>query len=69
MKMPIMNGWDFAYRYNELYKERSPIIIMTAASEASKRATDIGAQGWIEKPFELEKFLKKIKEYCKSLLL
>jgi DNA-binding response OmpR family regulator len=41
----------------------SPILVMTAASDAGQRAKDIQAIGWIEKPFALDAFLEKVKMY------
>lgn len=61
MKMPIMNGWEFAIEFLDKHDHLAPIVVMTAAADAEKRAKDISAIGWIEKPFKLEALLKKIK--------
>jgi urea transport system substrate-binding protein len=66
MKMPVMNGWEFASAFHDKYGEISPIVVMTAAREAKARANDIGAVGWIEKPFDLDVFLKKVKTFEKK---
>lgn len=66
MKMPVMNGWEFSAAFNEKYDHLSPIVVMTAASEASQRANEIQATGWIEKPFHLDVFLEKVKMYVKK---
>lgn len=60
MKMPVMNGWEFAQKYFEDYAHRAPIIVMTAAADAQSRAKDIGAAGYLEKPFELDDLLNKV---------
>ena len=62
MKMPVMDGWEFAQEYLAIYDHKSPIVVMTAASEASVRAKSINATGWIEKPFNLDMLLDKIKK-------
>lgn len=61
MKMPIMNGWQFAKEYLDKYDHTSPIVVITAAADAEQRAKDINAEGWISKPFNLDLLLQKIK--------
>jgi len=61
MKMPIMNGWQFAEAFYEKYDHRTKILVMTAAADAEKRAQEIHANGWVGKPFSLDELLKKIK--------
>ncbi|WPU64356.1 response regulator [Peredibacter starrii] len=63
MKMPKMNGWEFARAYSENFKERAPIIVATAAVDAEQRARDVNAIDWVEKPFNLDILLEKIKKY------
>lgn len=53
MVMPVMDGWQFARVLDERYPEHGPVVIMTAAADAEKRAHDIGAAGYLEKPFLL----------------
>jgi DNA-binding response OmpR family regulator len=65
MKMPIMNGWEFASEFQKKYNQPSPIIAMTAAGDAKERARNIKAVGWIEKPFDLDFLLDKIKKFEK----
>lgn len=62
MKMPKMNGWDFAKTYSEKFKVRAPIIVATAAVDAEQRARDVNAVDWVEKPFNLDILLEKIKK-------
>lgn len=63
MIMPVMNGWQFALEFRALYDHHCPIIVMTAAVDAQQRAFDVGAVGWIAKPFVLERLLKMINEH------
>lgn len=63
MKMPKMNGWEFAKVYAEKFSERAPIIVATAAVDAEQRARDVNAIDWVEKPFNLDILLEKIKKY------
>ncbi len=60
MRMPVLNGWDFAH----ILKERKinlPILVMTAAQDAQRWAQEIGAEGYIAKPFDLADLLHAIE--------
>jgi CheY-like chemotaxis protein len=57
MKMPIMDGWAFARAYRDQPGPHAPIVVMTAAADAARRAADIGANGYLAKPFDLEDLL------------
>jgi CheY-like chemotaxis protein len=63
MKMPVMNGWQFAIEFLAKHDHLSPIVVMTAAADAKQRAQDISAIGWVSKPFELDELLKIVKKY------
>lgn len=54
MKMPIMDGWEFAREFRTKYDLQSPIVVMTAAADARQCTEEIGAVGWIGKPFDLD---------------
>lgn len=66
MKMPVMNGWDFTNEFYRLYDHRAPLLVMTAAADAEKRAKEVQADGFIGKPFNLDELLKKIKTALQS---
>ena len=60
MRMPVLNGWDFA----RILKERKinlPILVMTAAQDAQRWAQEIGAEGYVAKPFDLTDLLFAIE--------
>lgn len=65
MKMPIMNGWEFAAAYLAKYNKSAPIIVSTAAVDAEQRAKDIKATDWVEKPFNLDVLVAKIKKHVR----
>lgn len=59
MRMPVLNGWDFA----RILKERGvylPIIVMTAAQDARRWAQEVGASGYIAKPFDVDDLLTTV---------
>jgi CheY-like chemotaxis protein len=54
MRMPVMDGWKFAHVMHERYGRRIPIVVVTAAEDSKLRADEIGAEGELGKPFELD---------------
>lgn len=65
MKMPVMDGWEFAREQLNLFTNPSPVVAITAASSAEQRAKDINACGWLSKPFSLDLLSQTIKK-CES---
>ena len=60
MKMPGMDGWEFAKLYRERYDDRAPIIVLTAAQDAAERAADVAAVSCVAKPFDLDILLERV---------
>lgn len=54
MRMPVMDGWTFASVYRERPGRKAPIVVMTAAADAARRAAEIGADAVLPKPFGLD---------------
>ncbi|TAK27878.1 MAG: response regulator [Chloroflexota bacterium] len=63
MKMPVMNGWEFAKALHERYKNHPPVVVFTAAENAARTASEIGADGFIGKPFDLDQFISYIGRF------
>ncbi|HEX9988196.1 MAG TPA: response regulator [Chloroflexia bacterium] len=62
MRMPVLDGWDFA----RALRERGiilPILVMTAAQDARRWAQEIGAAGYVSKPFELLDLLTAVAAF------
>ena len=57
MKMPVMDGWEFAAELRRRYAESAPIVVISAAEDARRRAAEIGAQAWLGKPFDLRQLV------------
>jgi len=53
MKMPVMNGAEFAAAFHSRYDHATPIIVLTASEDAQRRAAEVGAEAWLGKPFDL----------------
>jgi DNA-binding response OmpR family regulator len=59
MRMPVLDGWGFA----RVLRERGtsvPIVVMTAAQDAKQWAQEIGANGYVAKPFEFDELLDAV---------
>jgi DNA-binding response OmpR family regulator len=52
MKMPVMGGREFVDEYRRAQPSPAPIVVVTAADDAQVRAAEVGASGWIAKPFD-----------------
>lgn len=59
MRMPVMDGWGFARAIAERGID-VPIVVMTAAQDARRWAEEIGADAYVEKPFDLGKLVETI---------
>jgi CheY-like chemotaxis protein len=61
MRMPVMNGWEFARAFAERHGRACPIVVVTAAENARLRAEEIGADAWLEKPFDVDAVLAAVE--------
>ena len=64
MRMPIMDGWEFARTYRARPGPHAPIVVVTAAREATERAAQIAAEGVLPKPFRLAELLAVVATYA-----
>ena len=60
MRLPVMNGWDVAValRRREI---AIPLLVMTAAQDARLWATEVGAIGYLAKPFDVEDLIREVR--------
>ena len=62
MRMPVLDGWGFA----SALRERGlalPVVVMTAAADASRWADEIGAIGVVAKPFGVAELVNAVRLY------
>jgi CheY-like chemotaxis protein len=60
MRMPVLDGWGFV----RVLRQRQldiPVLVMTAARDARRWAAEVGAAGFLAKPFELPEFLSAVE--------
>src|SRR5262245_59953380 len=61
MNMPIMNGWQFAAELRARDLWRVPVVVITAAHDAARSASEVGASGFIGKPFDQRTLIETIE--------
>jgi two-component system, chemotaxis family, chemotaxis protein CheY len=66
MRMPVMDGWQFARAYRRRPGPHAPIVVVTAARDAAERAAEIEAQGVLPKPFGIDDLLQTVGRYAES---
>ena len=62
MRMPVMDGWAVA-RALRGQGISVPIVVMTAAESAKRWADEVGAEGYLAKPFGLDELLATVERY------
>jgi CheY-like chemotaxis protein len=60
MKMPVMSGREFVDEYRRAQASPAPIVVVTAADDAQVRAAEVGASGWIAKPFDPDALVENV---------
>ena len=60
MRMPILDGWGFAEQMR-LRGHVIPIVVMTAARDAARWATEIAATAFIAKPFGYDDLIEAVE--------
>jgi CheY-like chemotaxis protein len=63
MRMPVMDGAAFARAFAERFGGLATIVVVTAAENARRRAEEVGADGWIGKPFAIDEVLSVARRY------
>jgi CheY-like chemotaxis protein len=61
MKMPVMDGATFVAELDRGKWTPPPIVVLSAADDVRKRATDVGAAGWLAKPFDVEDLTRAVE--------
>jgi CheY-like chemotaxis protein len=62
MRMPVMDGWAVARALRE-QGINVPIVVMTAAESAKRWADEVGAEGYLAKPFGLDDLLAAVERF------
>jgi CheY-like chemotaxis protein len=60
MRMPVLDGWGFASELRRRGHE-IPVVVMTAARDASRWASEIAAPAWLAKPFRYDDLIGAVE--------
>ncbi|MDE3112528.1 MAG: response regulator transcription factor [Chloroflexota bacterium] len=63
MLMPKLDGWGFATVYRKRPPPHAPVVVMTAAADATRRSEEIRAQGVLPKPFGLDELFAVVDSF------
>jgi DNA-binding response OmpR family regulator len=61
LRMPVMDGWEFARRYQAAVGPHAPIVAFVAALNAEQECADLDSAGILTKPFDLDDLLIAIR--------
>jgi DNA-binding response OmpR family regulator len=65
-RMPVMDGREFARRYRELDSCTAALVILTAIEDPEQTASEVGADGYLPKPFDLSDLSTVVKRYISA---
>jgi CheY-like chemotaxis protein len=64
MRMPVMNGWQFADAYHKGPGPHAPIVVVTAAQDAPQAASDLRARDYLSKPFDVDRLVEVVRRHA-----
>jgi two-component system, chemotaxis family, chemotaxis protein CheY len=67
LMMPVMNGWEVMTQLRDDPELRHiPVLILSADQNVGRKATDLGAEGYIAKPFDIDDLLSRVDNMTNS---
>jgi CheY-like chemotaxis protein len=62
--MPVMDGWQFrAAQVQDSRLASIPVVVMTADGHAKQKAAKMQAQGYVQKPIDIDLFLGEVAKF------
>lgn len=69
LMMPVMDGWEFVQRLPHRHSGQAiPIVILSADRNVAAKAKELGAVGYLAKPFELNDLLELVRRSLQRAL-
>ena len=62
LTMPIMDGWSFVAQYRRGGHANGRIVLVTGHPNAGEISASLGADAYVEKPFELTELLRTLEQ-------
>ena len=66
VQMPVMDGCEFANQFHATYDSDTPIVLVTANSNARALAKQMGAADYVRKPFDVSTLLNAVSQHIKA---
>jgi CheY-like chemotaxis protein len=67
LRMPVMDGYEFAERYRRRPGRHAPIVAFVAALNAEREREQIGANAVLAKPFDLQDLEEAISTALRAI--
>ena len=67
VRMPVLDGADFARAFRAAAGPRASLVVMTAAYDAAQWAADLDADGYLAKPFGTRELLAVVARHTGGL--
>jgi DNA-binding response OmpR family regulator len=64
LMMPVMDGWEFRRRQLEHRAAATPVLVVSADRDISRKAASIKADGYIAKPFDLDELIAEVQRFA-----
>jgi DNA-binding response OmpR family regulator len=65
MTMPVKDGFQFREEQGQDSKwALIPVLIMTADGRIEEKTVQVGAQGFIKKPCDIDHIVKMVRQHC-----
>jgi two-component system chemotaxis response regulator CheY len=61
LRMPVMDGWEFARQYRDTPEPHAPIVAFVAALNVAQECADLDVAGILSKPFDLDDLLAAVR--------
>ena len=61
LRMPVMDGWEFARRYRATPGPHAPIVAFVASLNATRDCAELASAGVLGKPFDIEELLTTVR--------
>src|SRR5438552_3276040 len=62
MRMPVMDGREFSRLLHQRPGPRVPVLTVTADTHPEQVAAEMEADGYIEKPFDIDELVEAVRE-------
>lgn len=63
LRMPVMDGWEFARQYQLLPEPHAPIVAFVAALNAVQECAGLDLAAILSKPFDLDDLLGAVRTH------